>query len=76
MTFLVFLMAVLAVILHAGWNFVATQAAGNAGALWLGVSSCAVLAHQAEPLTLASLPYHSAKGCAPVSATWCPSFVQ
>ena len=69
MTFLVFLMVVLAAILHAGWNFAAKQAAGNLGALWLGVClgavlswPCAVLAHQAEPLTLASLPYIGATG--------------
>ncbi len=58
MTFLVFLVVVLAAILHAVWNFAAKQAAGNLGALWLGVClgavlswPWAVLAHQAEPLT-------------------------
>jgi drug/metabolite transporter (DMT)-like permease len=69
MTFLVFLVVMLAAILHAVWNFAAKQAAGNLGALWLGVWlgamlswPCAVLAHQAEPLTLAGLPYIVATG--------------
>jgi len=59
----------LAAILHAVWNFAAKQAAGNLGALWLGVClgsmlswPWAVLAHQAEPLTLAGLPYIGATG--------------
>src|SRR2546428_11894996 len=43
MTFLVFLVVVLAAILHAVWNFAAKQAAGNLGALWLGVCLGAVL---------------------------------
>jgi hypothetical protein len=33
MTFLVFLMVMLAAILHAVWNFAAKQAAGNLGAV-------------------------------------------
>jgi len=69
MTFLVFLVVLLAAALHAVWNFAAKRAAGNLGALWLGgclgaVLSwpCAVLAHQMEPLTLIGLPYIGATG--------------
>ncbi len=36
MTFLVFLVVILAAILHAVWNFAAKRAAGNLGAVWLG----------------------------------------
>jgi uncharacterized membrane protein len=64
MTLWVFLLVVLAAILHAGWNFAAKQAAGNPGALWLGVClgavlswPCAVLAHRAEPLRLGPVSY-------------------
>lgn len=69
MTVLVFLLVLCAAVLHAGWNFAAKRAAGNPGALWLGVClgsvlswPCAVLAHRVEPLTLAGLPYIAATG--------------
>ena len=69
MTFLVFFMVLLAATMHAVWNFAAKRASGNLGALWLGLCLGAVLswpgamlAHQAEPLTLADLPYIAATG--------------
>jgi len=69
MTFVVFLMVLLAATLHAGWNFAAKRAAGNLAALWLGVClgavlswPGAVLAHQVEQLTPAALPYILATG--------------
>jgi len=69
MTLMVFLTVLLAAVLHAGWNFVAKQAAGNLGAMWLGVWLGAILSwpwaflvHRVEPLTVAGLPYIIATG--------------
>jgi uncharacterized membrane protein len=69
MTFFVFVAVLLSATLHAGWNFAAKRAAGNVGALWLGICLAAVLSwpwallvHQSERLTLAGLPYIVATG--------------
>src|SRR5262245_19716313 len=43
MTFFVFIVVLLSATLHAGWNVAAKRAAGNMGALWLGLCLAAVL---------------------------------
>jgi drug/metabolite transporter (DMT)-like permease len=69
MTFFVFAVVLLSATVHAGWNFAAKRAAGNLGALWLGLCLAAVLSwpwallvYQSERLTLAGLPSMVATG--------------
>lgn len=69
MSFLVFFVVLLSTTLHAGWNFAAKKAAGNLGAVWLGVCFAAVLSwpgallvQQSARLTLDGLPYILATG--------------
>ncbi len=64
MTLLLFSLVLLSATLHATWNLAAKKAAGNPGAVWLGVCLAAVVswpwaiwAHRAAPLTLVGLGY-------------------